>query len=128
MTITIKEYSWYQTPKAFHVTMKCPIFFSAKNVDIFHSDLYVKVSHPPYIFELFFEQKLKVSETRCVIKGTSIDFEFFKEEENLWKDLNIFNFELRYRFFTHFMKAMSYDRLMMTSLYFENDRTFASKS
>ncbi len=95
MTITIKDYSSYQKNKTIHVNLKCPIFFATKNVDVFHSDMYVKVSHPPYIFELFFEQKVKVADTRCLIQGTSIDFEFFKEEEETWKDLNLFNFELR---------------------------------
>jgi dyslexia susceptibility 1 candidate gene 1 protein len=95
MPITIKDYSSIQSPNTVHVNMKCPIFFATKNVDIFHSDKYVKVSHPPYIFELFFEQKVKVSETRCLIQGTCIDFELFKEEEIVWKDLNVYNFELR---------------------------------
>ena len=93
MTITIKDYSFFQTTKTLHVNLKCPIFFATKNVDVFHSDMYVKVSHPPYIFELFFEQKVKVTDTRCLIQGTSI--EFFKEEEKIWKDLNLFNFDLR---------------------------------
>ena len=95
MPIIIKEWSWHQTPTTLNLNIICPIFFATKNVDIFHSDKYVKVSHPPYILELFFEQSVKVSETRCLIHGTSIDFEFFKEEEKLWSDLKNFNFELK---------------------------------
>jgi hypothetical protein len=96
MPIIIKDWSWHQTSKTLSLSIKCPIFFAKKNVDVFHSDKYLKVSHPPYILELFFERKVKVSDTRCLIQGTSIDFEFFKEEETAWKDINLFNFDLRY--------------------------------
>lgn len=94
MTITIKEYSWKQTPTSLSLKIESAIFFASKNVDLFHSDKYVKVSHPPYIFELFFEQKVRVSETRCLIQGASISFEFLKAEDCIWKDVKVFNFEL----------------------------------
>ena len=95
MPIIIKEWIWHQTPTTFNLSITCPIFFATKKVDIFLSDKYLKVSHPPYILELFFEFGVKVSDTRCLIQGTSIDFEFFKEEEKLWSDVKSFNFELK---------------------------------
>ena len=99
MPIPLKDFTSFQTPKTVHVTINCPTILSTKTIDIFHSDKYVKVSHPPYIFELFFEQSVKVSDTKCVFQETKIDFEFFKEEENNWRDVGRFNFELRQVYF-----------------------------
>jgi glycerol-3-phosphate responsive antiterminator len=96
MPITIKDYTWHQTEKTLQINASFPILLSSKVLDIFHSNKYLKVSHPPYILEVFLEHGVQVSNTRCIIQETNLDFEIFKEADSLWTDVKKFNFDLRY--------------------------------
>lgn len=95
MPIFLENFEWFQTEESIKIKLFCPIVFLAKNVTLLHAENYLKLSHQPYIFEIFFEANVKVDETRCLFREQTVNFEFFKREKTLWNDIQLFNKELR---------------------------------
>lgn len=95
MPIFLQTFEWSQNEKTLEITLDCPTIFLSKNVTILHSENYLKLSNAPYIFEVFLEANVQVGETRCLFKEQKVYFEFFKLDKIVWKDIQLFQKELR---------------------------------
>ncbi|CAH1400508.1 unnamed protein product [Nezara viridula] len=87
MPILIKDYSWRQTNHL--VIVRVPLRnIPYKKVDLFHSDLYIKVHFPPFLFECCLYEPINEDESKCTIVEGEAVFELAKNEEKVWPTLN----------------------------------------
>ena len=57
MPIPVKDYVWHETLSSVYITL--PLNNCNRNkVDIFYTPHYIKVSYPPYFFEIFLPHKI----------------------------------------------------------------------
>ena len=104
MPIEIKNYTWNESEGSVYITL--PLNKGNKNkVDIFYSNEYLKVSYPPYFFELCLPHKiwtdLNISDlnedaidnlcedngVKCLINNNQIFLELLKLKQAFWNDL-----------------------------------------
>ena len=106
MPIAIKEYSWHETEGSVFITIPLNGVYKHK-LDLFYSPEYLKISYPPYFFELFLPNKIwtnlsfddlkeEVIDTlcedngvKCLIKNNKIFLELLKLKHDLWNDLSV---------------------------------------
>ena len=104
MPITIKEYTWHESESSVYITL--PLHNLSRNkVDILYTPKYLKVSYPPYMFEIFLPHKIwsdlsfeDLNEdaidtlcddngVKCLINENKIFLELSKLKPILWNDL-----------------------------------------
>ncbi len=83
MPILVKDYTWRETDCEVSITIPLKGVKSSK-ADIFSTNHYIKVSYPPYLFEVHLHAP--VLEERCTAKVGNgvIEFVLMKEEEGIW--------------------------------------------
>ena len=72
MPIEIKEYSWHETEGSVFITLPLNGIYKYK-FDLFYSPEYLKVSCPPYFFEVFLPYKIWTDLNLDDLKEESID-------------------------------------------------------
>ncbi len=87
MPILVKDYTWKETDVEVVITVPLK-GVKASKADIFSTNDYVKVSYPPYLFEVLLYAP--VIEERCVARVGNgvIDFTLIKKEPGIWGRLN----------------------------------------
>ncbi len=87
MPILVKDFAWKETEIEVIITVPLKGVKGSK-ADIFSTDRYVKVSYPPYLFEVLLFAP--VIEERCVARVGDgvINFTLVKKEPGLWGRLN----------------------------------------
>ena len=87
MPILVKDYTWKETDVEVVITVPLKGVKGSK-ADIFSTDSYVKVSYPPYLFEVLLYAP--VIEERCVARvgNGMIDFTLVKKEPGIWGRLH----------------------------------------
>ena len=104
MPIAIKEYSWHETKTSVFITLPLNGVYKSK-VDVFHTNKYLKVSFPPYFFEIFLPHKIwtnldiadlnediidslcEDNGVKCLINDEKIFLELPKQQVQLWNNL-----------------------------------------
>ena len=83
MPIVVKDFTWKETDIEVVITVPLKGVKPSK-ADIFSTDSYVKVSYPPYLFEVLLYAP--VVEEQCVARVGNgvIDFMLIKKEQGLW--------------------------------------------
>lgn len=87
MPILVKDYTWKETDVEVVITVPLK-GVKATKADIFSTDSYVKVSYPPYLFEVLLYAP--VIEERCIARvgNGMIDFTLIKKEPGIWGRLH----------------------------------------
>lgn len=87
MPIVVKDFTWKETDTDVIITVPLKGVKPSK-ADIFSTDSYVKVSYPPYLFEVLLYAP--VVEEQCVARVGNgvIDFTLIKKEPILWGRLS----------------------------------------
>ena len=87
MPILVKDFTWKETDVEVVITVPLKGVKGSK-ADIFSTDSYVKVSYPPYLFEVLLYAP--VIEERCIARVGNgvIDFTLIKKEPGLWGRLH----------------------------------------
>nr|XP_014282518.2 dynein assembly factor 4, axonemal [Halyomorpha halys] len=87
MPILIKDYSWRQTEQL--VIVRVPLRnIPHTKVDLFNSDIYMKVHFPPFLFECCLFEPINEDESKCTIVEGEAVFELVKNENKVWPTLN----------------------------------------
>ena len=87
MPIVVKDYTWKETDVEVVITVPLKGVKGSKT-DIFSTDSYIKVSYPPYLFEVLLYAS--VIEERCVARvgNGMINFTLIKKEPGIWGRLH----------------------------------------
>ena len=86
MPILVKDFSWEETEST--VFIDVPLKGVASNkVDIFSAGQYLKVSFPPYMFEVYLKEKINESTSKATIADGLAKFKFEKSVCELWNSL-----------------------------------------
>lgn len=86
MPILIKDYSWTQTDD--DVIIRVPLKGAiTSKVDFFIQENFVKISYPPFYFEVFLSHKIDEKESRCKILEVEIKIILKKIEIIQWEKL-----------------------------------------
>ena len=104
MPIEIKKYTWNESVGSLYITLPLNKGYK-KKVDIFYTNEYLKVSYPPYFFELFLPHKIwtdlnftdlnedaidtlcEDNGVKCLIDDNQICLELLKLKQHFWNDL-----------------------------------------
>ncbi|XP_077989227.1 dynein axonemal assembly factor 4-like [Glandiceps talaboti] len=86
MPIAIKDYSWDEAETTVHITVPLK-GVKATKADIFSTDEYIKVSFPPYIFEVALFQPVDDSKGSAQVGNGAIIFNLVKQEPGIWSRL-----------------------------------------
>ena len=107
MPILVKDYTWKETDVEVVVTVPLK-GVKASKADIFSTDSYVKVSYPPYLFEVLLYAP--VIEERCVARVGNgiIDFTLIKKEPGIWGRLHSEESESKERMVEKRAEAVDY--------------------
>ena len=86
MPITVRDYTWRETDS--EVVLVLPLKgVSPSRADILTTDRYIKVTYPPYLFEVYLRGA--VVEEKCVVRvgDGSVEFRLVKREPGVWGGL-----------------------------------------
>lgn len=87
MPIIVKDYTWQETEG--EVIISLPLKgVSSNKVDIFSTDQYIKVSYPPYLFEVHLFKHVVEAQSTAKIGNGIINFRLLKKEPKVWGRLN----------------------------------------
>lgn len=86
MPIAVKDYTWRETEAEVNIVLPLK-GVNASRADIVTTERYIKVSYPPYIFEVYLHAA--VVEDQCTVKlgNGIIEFRLIKKELGLWGSL-----------------------------------------
>ncbi|KAK7063052.1 Dynein assembly factor 4, axonemal [Halocaridina rubra] len=86
MVIQVTDYTWHQTERKVFLSLSLH-HTSPKNVDIVTTNVYLKVSYSPYIFEAFLSHMIDVEKSSARILSDHIEIDLIKDSEIHWNDL-----------------------------------------
>ena len=86
MPIEVKDVSWSETEQFIiaNVPLKGTV---AKNVDIFSTNHYIKVSYPPYFFELALINEVDDESSKATVSNEQVTFHLKKKVSGIWGQL-----------------------------------------
>lgn len=92
MPIIIKQPDWDQTERKVYLSL--PLNgVSPKQVDVFRTKDYLKISFPPYLFESFWPHEVLEAEDEIKVDVSTplqkISLELTKREERLWHNFSL---------------------------------------
>lgn len=88
MPLEVKDVEWNETEDS--VTLKVPLQgANAKNVDIFSSNKYIKVSFPPYLYEVGLFEEIDDNASKATISNGKIIFHLKKLLTKVWGQLHV---------------------------------------
>lgn len=88
MSILIKDYSWTQTDDEIIIRVPLKGVITSK-VDFFIQENFVKISYPPFYFEVFLSHKIDKKESRCKILEVETKIILKKIEMIQWENLEV---------------------------------------
>ncbi|XP_062512822.1 dynein axonemal assembly factor 4-like [Corticium candelabrum] len=87
MPLSISDWSWRETSR--FVFLDVPLKGSrVGNVDVFSTDVYLKVSAPPYLFEVRLCEAVNEGKCSATISNGFVNFKLEKQEERVWTRLS----------------------------------------
>lgn len=87
MPIQVKDYIWEETDETVLITV--PLKGVPSNrVDIFSIDDYIKVSYPPYIFEVCLFSEVEDTKSKATFGSGVIKFQLVKKNSSKWNQLH----------------------------------------
>ncbi|XP_070542821.1 dynein axonemal assembly factor 4-like [Ptychodera flava] len=86
MPISIKDYTWDETETTVHITVPLK-GVKASKADIFSTDEYIKVSFPPYLFEVALFASVDDGKGSAQVGNGAIVFNLVKREAGIWSRL-----------------------------------------
>lgn len=87
MPILVKDYTWQETEGELIISLPLKGVGSNK-VDIFSTDQYIKVSYPPYLFEVHLFKPVFEAQSTAKIGNGVITFRLIKKESGHWGRLH----------------------------------------
>lgn len=87
MPIIVKDYTWQETEGELIICLPLKGVSSTK-VDIFSTDQYIKVSYPPYLFEVHLLKPVVEAQSTAKIGNGVITFRLIKIEPGHWSRLH----------------------------------------
>jgi len=90
MPILVKDVEWSETSD--NVTLNVPLKgASNKNVDIFDTNHYIKVSYPPYFYEVALHDEVDDDVSKAIIENGVVSFLLTKKKASIWGQLQSSN-------------------------------------
>ncbi|XP_069618223.1 dynein axonemal assembly factor 4 [Ranitomeya imitator] len=90
MPITVRDHSWQQTEKEIYISV--PLKGAAAGAcSVLCTEHYVKVSFPPFLFEVFLFAAIDVDRSITKIGNGIILFTLYKQEPRVWESLSLVN-------------------------------------
>nr|XP_006812430.1 PREDICTED: LOW QUALITY PROTEIN: dyslexia susceptibility 1 candidate gene 1 protein homolog [Saccoglossus kowalevskii] len=86
MPLAVKDYTWDETETTVHIVVPLK-GVKANKVDIFSTDEYIKVSFPPYIFEVALFEPVDDGKGSAQVGNGAIKFDLVKQEPRIWTRL-----------------------------------------
>lgn len=87
MPLEVKDVEWSESEQ--YVTLRVPLKgASSNNVDIFSTSTYIKVSYPPYFFEVALYREIDDDASKATVTKTQVTFHLQKCKKELWGQLN----------------------------------------
>ena len=83
MPVVVKDYSFSETLRWATVVLPLCGIMPAK-VDVYCSDVYIKLNFPPYFFELDLQSAINDETSTCTLEGNIATFRLEKVSEALW--------------------------------------------
>eukprot|EP00128_Syssomonas_multiformis_P008035 Colp12_sorted_trinity150504_noHs@2470 len=86
MPILVKDFTWDESEE--EVFLSVPLKgVKANKVDIYSCDAYVKISFPPFLFEVDFYKEIDELKSNATLGNGCVQFVFKKKDQVLWKQL-----------------------------------------
>lgn len=86
MPIAVKDYSWKETEAEVDIVLPLKGVKGSK-ADILSTDRYIKVSYPPYLFEVYLYADVVEEQCTARVGNGIIEFRLIKKEAGLWGNL-----------------------------------------
>ncbi|XP_065191459.1 dynein axonemal assembly factor 4-like [Sycon ciliatum] len=86
MPISVKDYEWSETLTEVQITVPLKGVAPGK-VDILSTDTYVKVSYPPFLFEVIYYDEVNEAEGQARVGNGVVQMTLKKKESGLWSRL-----------------------------------------
>ena len=86
MPIAVKDYSWKETEAEVNIVLPLKGVKGSK-ADILSTDRYIKVSYPPYLFEVYLYADVVEEQCTARVGNGIIEFRLIKKEAGLWGNL-----------------------------------------
>ncbi|XP_048584128.1 dynein axonemal assembly factor 4 isoform X1 [Nematostella vectensis] len=86
MPLIVKDYEWQQTDVSVRITVPLKGVNPSK-ADVFSTDEYLKVSYPPYLFEVFLFAPVEDVKGKAAIGNGVVVFSLVKKEAGIWESL-----------------------------------------
>ena len=86
MPIAVKDYSWKETEAEVNIVLPLKGVKGSK-ADILSTDRYIKVSYPPYLFEVYLYADVIEEQCTARVGNGIIEFRLIKKEAGLWGNL-----------------------------------------
>ncbi|KAI4886008.1 hypothetical protein NFI96_000955 [Prochilodus magdalenae] len=87
MPLLVKDYTWTQTETTVYISVPLKGIKPAK-VDVLCTDEFLKVSYPPFLFEVFFSEPVNEEKSVAKLGNGSAVFTLPKRREGLWEKLS----------------------------------------
>ncbi|XP_075387545.1 dynein axonemal assembly factor 4 isoform X1 [Tenrec ecaudatus] len=88
MPVQVSDYSWQQTETA--VFLSLPLRgVCIRDADVFCTETYLKVNHPPFLFEVFLYAPIDDESSKAKIGDDAIVFTLYKKEAAMWETLSL---------------------------------------
>lgn len=86
MPIAVKDYSWKETEGEVNIVLPLKGVKGSK-ADILSTERYIKVSYPPYLFEVYLYADVIEEQCTARVGNGIIEFRLIKKEGGLWGNL-----------------------------------------
>ncbi|XP_064169266.1 dynein assembly factor 4, axonemal isoform X1 [Anguilla rostrata] len=90
MPVIVQDYSWTQSETMINISVPLKGMKPGK-VDIFATDEYLKVSFPPFLFEVFLFKPIDDDKSVAKIGNGVVIFSLHKKNEGVWEQLSLKN-------------------------------------
>lgn len=87
MPITVKDFTWTETNSEVEIVVPLKGVKPSK-VDIFSTDEYLKVSYPPFLFEVALFQSVVDEKSVAKVRDGAVTFHLIKKEAGVWGALS----------------------------------------
>ncbi|KAJ8252417.1 hypothetical protein COCON_G00217290 [Conger conger] len=90
MPLIVQDYSWTQSESMLYISVPLKGINPGK-VDVFATDEYLKVSFPPFLFEVFLFEPIDDDKSVAQIGNGVVIFTLHKKNEGIWEQLSLKN-------------------------------------
>jgi hypothetical protein len=95
MPLAFNSFEHQDTEEFLHLSVTLP--YKSKDLDVYISDVYLKINSTPFLFELDLFDFILVPECQVVINGLTITFHLVKQTHGLWPSVKCTAMDIKSR-------------------------------